>query len=390
MSEVGNAQYTIAYMWWVAQRTHSPGTVSLIVLLSMLPGVLLGILGGGLTDRYRKKVVLVVGDALRGVIMFGVALLGYTGQLTVYLFFVIATLLSVVNAFFRPAYSASVPHAVGKDLLVKANSLTSMSRSLSGIIGPVIGGVVTATVNANLAFLLNAISFLFAAFCESGMRLTGDNPGGAGIERPAFLVVLKRSFSTVFREPAAVTAVGMFAAVNFLVTPVIVLLPFLAQDLHASSAGYGVLRMAEAAGILLVSMLFGTVSRTIGSADNMVRVGLALTGGGILSVGLQTEMLGTDVSLFVSGIGIGVLGIYLNTIVQTRIPKEHLGMVFGLRGTLTDFLMPVGLLLSGLMASYLSLSSLLESAGTGLLLLLIPTAWLSARGRKELSANIYE
>ncbi len=377
-------------MWWVAQRSHSPGTVSLIVLLSMLPGVLLGILAGGLTDRYRKKVVLVVGDALRGVIILEVALLGYTGQLTIYHFFAVATLLSVVNAFFRPAYSASVPHAVGKDLLVKANSLTSMSRSLSGIIGPVIGGIVTATVDANLAFLLNSISFFFAAFCESGMRLTSDNPGGVGIERPAFLVVLKRSFRTVFQEPTAVTAAGMFAAVNFLVTPIIVLLPFIAQHLHTGSVGYGVLRMAEAAGILLVSMLFGTFSRKIGSADNMVRLGLALTGGAIISVGLQSETLGTDISLFVSGIGIGILGIYLNTIVQTRTPKEHLGMVFGLRGTLTDFLMPVGLLLSGLMASYVSLSSLLESAGMGLLLLLIPAAWLSARGRKELSANIYE
>jgi hypothetical protein len=82
----------------------------------------------------------------------------------------------MVDAFFQPAYRASVPEIVPVDHLPSANSLTSLSGEISGIIGPALGAGMVALGGTPSAFALDALSFFVSVACLLPiLRLSGSH-----------------------------------------------------------------------------------------------------------------------------------------------------------------------------------------------------------------------
>ena len=73
VSQVGNQAFAVAMMYWLMQATGSATLMGLMMMASMLPGVLLGPIGGTFADRNSRKLIIVVSDLLRGISVLGVA-----------------------------------------------------------------------------------------------------------------------------------------------------------------------------------------------------------------------------------------------------------------------------------------------------------------------------
>lgn len=113
VSELGDKIYAIA-MAWILEESGSPINMGLYLAFSILPGILVGVFSGAYIDRLNVKRLLIVMDAIRGIIIFFMACLYFTGNLNMwhasYLLHSFQSLLHFLRL-------------VDKESLTKANSL---------------------------------------------------------------------------------------------------------------------------------------------------------------------------------------------------------------------------------------------------------------------------
>jgi len=136
ISQIGDKFYAIALAWWILTKTGSPAIMGLYLVASALPGLVLGPLAGGCTDRWNRKTVLIAMDLLRAAIILGVTILATAGNLQIWHLFTAAVIVSLASAFFSPAASAALPQIVSGDEIPKANAMNQLISGSTTVIGP--------------------------------------------------------------------------------------------------------------------------------------------------------------------------------------------------------------------------------------------------------------
>ena len=157
--------------------------------------MLLGPFGGAVADRYRRRTVLLTGDALRLLIMAALAA-SVTSAGPVALVIPLTVSASAAGCAERPATMALLPRLVGEVRLGAANALLHTVQDLGILIGPAIGARLLAVAPAWVAFVANAATFAVSALLVSTMRPDAARAGGQAHR------VLHRCGSNPRRPPA--------------------------------------------------------------------------------------------------------------------------------------------------------------------------------------------
>ena len=150
-SQIGNWLYNAALLGYVYSATRSAGWVGAATVCRLLPYVLLGPFGGAVADRYRRRTVLLAGDALRMLLMAALAAtVASAGPVVLVIAFTVLT--SAAGCAERPAAIALLPRLVGETRLGPANALLHTVQDLGVLIGPAIGAILLAVAPAWIAF----------------------------------------------------------------------------------------------------------------------------------------------------------------------------------------------------------------------------------------------
>jgi MFS family permease len=321
ISFVGDAVSMVALVVLVVQITGSAAAVGGILVAHLLP-TLASPLAGVIADRLDRRVVLVVSDLARAILITGVIFARDMASLYVLVF-----LLGLARTFFNPTIRAAFPSVVGEGDLTRANALISGTFSVSVAAGPALGGLLVATVGINAAFLLDAATYLVSAAFLSRIALPhSQDASGAGFvqELRAGLSYLARA-----RVPLAVV-IGTFLTIltiNITVPAEV----FLAKEtFEAGDIGYGLLVSVWGGGMILGSALMAMLS------DRFNLVALYLLG--IFAVALAFAATGSAPTfvlalgaLTIAGLSNGVDNVTRDTILQERVPDALLGRVFSVR-----------------------------------------------------------
>src|SRR5204862_1558504 len=124
-----------------------------------VPTVVFLLVGGVVSDRYDRRLVMACADALRAVAVGALAVLVIAGSVRFWELVALVALYGVGTAFFTPAFEAIVPELVPPDDLPTANSLDQFVRPIAlRLAGPVAGGALVA-FSAGVAFAVDAVSF---------------------------------------------------------------------------------------------------------------------------------------------------------------------------------------------------------------------------------------
>jgi MFS family permease len=165
ISFVGDAVSTVALVVLIVQITGSATAVGGALVARLLPTAA-SPLAGVLADRLDRRVILVVSDLARAVLILGVV---FARDLAV--LYVLVFLMGLARTFFNPTVRAAFPSVVGGGDLTRANALISGTFSVSETVGPALGGILVATVGVNAAFLLDCATFLISASLLSRIPL---------------------------------------------------------------------------------------------------------------------------------------------------------------------------------------------------------------------------
>lgn len=188
VSEVGDHYNNVAVFALALSNTGSGLVVAGILISRAICAVLAGPIAGVLLDRMDRKRIMIISDLVRAVIAI-LFILGIPQGRT-WLLYVLSGALMFASPFFSSGRASILPTIATKHELHSANSLTQLTQWTTLTLGSFLGGSSVAQFGYKLAFLFNAFSFLFSAWCisrlhvESGFRAERSDVAGDKVVRP--------------------------------------------------------------------------------------------------------------------------------------------------------------------------------------------------------------
>jgi MFS family permease len=352
ISRLGDSLYNVALAWWVLQATGSAAAMGTVLIFSFAPMLLFLLIGGVAVDRLPRLRVMFASDVASGLVVLIVAALAGLGRLQVWHVYIASMLFGFLQAFFFPAYSAVVPELTPAEALPSANSLTSLSQQLSGIVGPAIGAWLVAAYGTPAAFAVNGLSFFVAAACVLPMLGQAEPVRAAG-ERSNAWRDLREGIGLVLHEPWLWITITVFSLINITISgPRSVALPFLVQrTLHSGVSALGLLYSAGAVGAVLGSLWLGSLKRLrrrgLLAYGATVICGLAGAGFGLAPLVPALAIALAAASSFVMGACISAFSLVWTNTLQEQVPRDKLGRVSSIDALGSFALLPLGYGLTG-------------------------------------------
>jgi DHA3 family macrolide efflux protein-like MFS transporter len=357
VSQIGKQAFQVAMMFWLMEATGSATLMGLITMLSSLPGLIVGPIGGTFADRHSRKAILLASNLMRGVSVLGLAgLLVWRPEspgLLVAAFFFVSIFGGVMYAFFMPALTAAIPNLVPRSRLATANSLHQFSSQGALSLGQAAGGVLFGLLGAPVLLIVNGLGYLYAALCTLLVKIPQSLPKKerkTGQVFTGYMADTREGMRYVWRNPGMRDFLLTVAALNFFFMPVFVLLPFYVDGFLGAQAGaYGFLLALFGLGGLAGYALAGWLDLK-GRGRGPLMVG-SLIGTSVLfgAVGLVRELPLALACFFGIGLFTGLVNVLSTTVFQLSSPGEMRGRVMGLVLALSRAASPIGMGLGGLM-----------------------------------------
>lgn len=170
ISMLGSSVTTVVLPVIVYQATGSAALTGLLFALRVVPYLLFGLVAGPLADRGNRRRLIIGGNVTEGLLVATIPIAHLLGVLSIAQIYVVALLSATAFVFSDAAVFGAVPALVGPERLPAAHGLLSSMGSATEIAGPVIAGLLVASIGTTTAIWIDAASFLIAAAIQSRIR----------------------------------------------------------------------------------------------------------------------------------------------------------------------------------------------------------------------------
>jgi MFS family permease len=254
VSIAGSQMQVAAIHWHIRELSAEPDPLALggIGLARILPIILFSLFGGAVADSYNRRTILFITQTGMALTAVGLAALTFSGQTQIWHIYALTAIQAAAIAFDGPARQAIAPNIVAAEDLPNAFSLNSIAFNVGAVLGPVLSGLVIATLGQGYTYFFNAVSFLAVIFALLAIGpIPQDLKSGSGVSLGAIADGLKFIFS---RKIILSTMVMDFFATFF--ASANTMLPIIARDiLKVGEIGYGLLSSAGSAGSVLAAFV---------------------------------------------------------------------------------------------------------------------------------------
>jgi MFS family permease len=358
ISTLGGAIGTVAVPYQVYKLTGSTALVGLLGLASLIPLLVVPLVGGAIADALDRRTVLLrteVGMAIVTALFLVNALLPHP---QVWALFVLQAVAVAIFSLGRPAMSSLAPRLVPDDEIAAAGALDGIYSSLGAVAGPAVGGLIISFAGVPWTFGIDCATYL--ASLVAIWALPKLPPLGE-VDRPSLRSIVegfrflkgRQALIGIFLVDSNAMVFGMPSA----------LFPaFALHRLGGDAATVGYLYAAPYAGALAGSLVSGWTS-------HVRRQGLAVTfwaclwGAAIGGFGLTTSLWPALVMLAVAG-GADFYSAVLRSVILLRATPDHLrGRLKGIEFMQVASAPSLGDLEAGVLASLTSLRFAVVSGG---------------------------
>ena len=341
LSSLGDWLSILALVALAPSVTHGSNlaktsSISGVWVVTLLPALLLGPLAGALADRFDRRVTMVVGDIIRGLLFISIPLFPNLTWI-----FVAKFLAGVASQFWNPAASATIPNLVPKEKLERANQLSTLmtygTAPLAAGVLALLGWVATALSHAfpvfhtnklDLALYFNGASYFVSAVTVYFLRQIGKREHSRSISVPSTAKAIWEGWRFIRKTPVVrglvIGMIGAFCAAGV----VIGLAPsYIQLTLHGGSAGFSLVFAVILIGLAL-GMGFG--SRPFGDFSRRRLFGVTLTASAVplAMIALVPNLAVVTVFVFLMGVVSGIAYPTGFTIVGLEVDDDTRGRVF--------------------------------------------------------------
>ena len=366
ISILGSSIVGFVIVWYITLETSSGTLMTLSILSTFLPSIVISPIAGVWADRYNRKRLIIYADVFIGISTLILALFFLSGVKSMTLIFVASAIRSIGSGVQIPAVSAILPQFVPPEHLTRVNGINSSIQSAMLLISPTLGGVLLATLGFSYSLLFDVVTAAIAVGVMSFLVIQAPARSG---EMGSPWEELNNGIRYVRSHPLISRLLIFYAAFFFLITPAAFLTPLMVER----SFGPDVWRLtANELSWTAGSLIGGVLVSLKGNFKNKIRA-IAISS---LAFGVTFALLGVAGNfwiylaiMLVSGIFMPVFATAETVLFQEHVEEAMMGRVFSLVSILISLSMPLGMVVFGPLADVVSIESLMIASGVALALL---------------------
>ncbi|WP_147535757.1 MFS transporter [Bacillus marasmi] len=363
-SLLSSAAVQFSIIWWLTDTSGSPLVLTLAGLAGFLPQALVGPIAGTLTDRYSRKMMMILADmtVALGSILLIISI--YFSEPSISLVLLVLSIRSLATAFHMPAFQASIPLLAPEEYLTNVAGWGQTVSSLSNIAGPAVGLSLLAVSSLQWVLLLD----VFGAVIASGVLLFVHIPRAPKSKEQLthnFFAEMKEGYQAIVKHPVILKLTITMTVVALLFIPLGTYFPLITRNHFGKGVvEAGIVEMVFAIGLIAGGSLLGVIGERFEKVKTMA-VGMLLMGIALFITGWLPHSL-FYIFIVLSGL-IGLSGPLFSApfyaFIQTEIQPHLLGRVFSFVTSVSLLATPIGYALAGIIIEFTSVASLFTIAG---------------------------
>ena len=318
----------LALGWHAWQLSESALIVGFIAAAQFMPLVLLTPFFGVVVDQVSTRIAAVVMHAVLAVIAAALAVLTYSGHMSVEWLIALAFMHGLANSAYSPVRLALIPDLVRKEQFPSAVAIASMVFNISRFIGPGIAGAIVALYGLGFAYAINAVTYLPVIYVLMIIRID-EQPHDPAAKKPYFAQLMEGVRYT--RDHGRIRQIILLSGVsNFFGRGILELMPaFAVLIFEGDSSVLAALMAAAGVGAILASLVFSS-RRLQAHLHGLVVAGSIGVGLSIVLFGLVNSLATGIVVVLLLGMFASVVSIGSQTEVQILVENRLRGRVMSL------------------------------------------------------------
>lgn len=362
VSNMGTSMQDFALSLYVLKITGSGAKFASVLAIALIPELLLGPFMGVFADRFDRKKIIIVLNFMSGLTVAATAVIfKVNGNLSLKYIYALVIILSIISILFSPTMTAILPSIVKKEELLDANSLKTAIYSIGSIAAPLIAGLIFGLYGLFAVLILNAISFMFAAFSEVFMHIPKNKTSNSSFSAKEFVNDFTAGLKFTASKRNIIAIMFMALICNFAMSPLgDISFPYIVKNVFkCSDLQYGIFQAVLLGGMFIAPFICTLFLKNT-SFKKVISINTAIMGVLIIAVAIIVSPLYTDlfnsrlipyitltlVSLIIIVLATSI-NIFIGTMFQKEVPTNMMGRVGAVMNTLCMAIMPIGQIVFG-------------------------------------------
>jgi predicted MFS family arabinose efflux permease len=384
VSQMGDWFNTIALYTIILKLTGSGRDVGLLLVARFVPSFLFGPMSGVLADRFSRQRIMIWSDLLRAFVVLGFLFVRSADQL--WILYVLTVLQLGLSTFFEPAKTAAIPSVVEDRELVAANAISSVTWSVMLTLGAAIGGVMTDLFGTDVAFVLDAATYVLSAALIASIRV----PKRKKRERQKLslgrILGITETIEGIkyVKDRPRVLAVLLVKPAWGIGGGILTLLAVFGERIFpvgkGAAGGIGVLFAARGIGTAVGPIVARRVSGE-GERRMQASIGISFLIAGVfyIAFGSATSFIFALIVLGIAHCGGSILWVFSTVMLQRSVADNFRGRVFAAELALLTLTMAASNYATGELLDRFRVSPRIVTIGIGIFFLVPGVAWFITR-----------
>lgn len=358
VSVFGTSLLRFALSLYVLDITGRADIYATLFAVSSLP-VLFSPIAGALADRFNRKSIMVGLDLTNGLLSLLLLIAFLFNQTSIFVIAIAMILFGFVGAMDTPVVTAIIPGISASDKLESANGILQGVQSLSGIVAPVLGGLLYGLIGMNHILIIITVLFFLTALLETRILVPQNKTEYSGNIIKVLASDLKEGFHYTLTHSFIRKTMLLSVGLNFALTPLFIVgVPYILRvtmNLNTGLYGIGIGIMEFAT--ILGALLIGAVSKKIRVSNFylwILFVAILLIPMGMSTIPLLLQHgIFPAFALFVLGgvplsACLSIVSIFAISKIQKVTPSKNLGKVMSIIMATAQCVAPIGQILYGI------------------------------------------
>jgi len=363
VSLLGSMLVMYSMMWYVTLNTQSGVMMTIMVLCSFIPALLLSPFAGVWADKLNRKKLMIVADLTIAAVTLLIAVLFFMGIRDLWIIFVVSIVRSFGQSVHQPAVSAVYPQIVPRDKLLKVQGISQGIQSTSMILMPLLAGLLLAVTSIELIFFIDVVTAVIAVFILIYFVRLPKHEAELQQQEITYFKDMKEGLRYSFTHPL----IFNLLLFSFLFMFMVAAPAFLTYLQVARVFGPEAWRLSILEAVFGIGMLTGSITISIwgGFKNKLTTYFLSY-----IAIGIGTIGLGLPINFWIYigfwsfvGFFISLSSPLMVALIQEKVDPMYIGRVFSVFGIIQMTSMPLGMLVFGPLSDTVNVSYIILLSG---------------------------
>lgn len=363
ISMFGSSIVQYAIIWYITLTTSSGIMMTISTICGYVPQIAISLFAGAWLDRYERKKMMILSDAIIAISTLIIAILFLCGYRDIWLLFAVLLIRSAGTGIQTPAVNAFIPEIVPKEHLMRVNGINSTLSSLMTFLSPAISGTILSLTSIEATFFIDVItaiigiSIMFSVKAPKFIKPIADNNNKSLIQDIKIGLTYLKKNTFIRQQIYYLMIVSVLISPSAFLTPLLVNRAF-GTEVWKLTISQMTFSLGAVIGGLLIATWGGFRNRRLTIILATICYGLMMIGMGISHIYIMYLIFN-----FLIGISMPCYNAPVNVLLQENVEPAMQGRVFSIVQIANACALPLGTIIFGTMADIISVQIILIFTG---------------------------